>query len=72
MALYRRSLLGPRVARTSSKRYVLAVHLSPWSFADKCFSPVQMLRMFNMYRDDNNNVEFKFLHVFARLEMCEK
>lgn len=31
-----------------------------------------MVRMFVMYRADNVNQEFKFLHVFSRIESCEK
>jgi hypothetical protein len=41
-------------------------------FADACSSAVQMVRMFNMYRQDNSDQEFKFLHVFSRIESCEK
>ncbi|KAE8777045.1 putative methionyl-tRNA synthetase [Hordeum vulgare] len=32
----------------------------------------QMARMIDMYRQDNNDQEFKFLHVFSRIESCEK
>ncbi|KAE8766316.1 putative methionyl-tRNA synthetase [Hordeum vulgare] len=32
----------------------------------------RMVRMFGMYRQDNNDQEFKFLHVFSRIESCEK
>ncbi|KAE8786207.1 putative methionyl-tRNA synthetase [Hordeum vulgare] len=32
----------------------------------------QMVRMFAMYRADNEDQEFKFLHVFSRIESCEK
>ncbi|KAE8791333.1 putative methionyl-tRNA synthetase [Hordeum vulgare] len=32
----------------------------------------QMVRMFDMYRPNNNDAEFKFLHVFTRIESCEK
>ncbi|KAE8778311.1 putative methionyl-tRNA synthetase [Hordeum vulgare] len=32
----------------------------------------EMVRMFGMYRQDNNDQEFKFLHVFSRIESCEK
>ncbi|KAE8802539.1 putative methionyl-tRNA synthetase [Hordeum vulgare] len=31
-----------------------------------------MIRMFTMYRTDNEDQEFKFLHVFSRIESCEK
>jgi hypothetical protein len=41
-------------------------------FADTYSSPVQMLRMFDMYRRDSSDAEFKFLHVFAWIESCEK
>jgi hypothetical protein len=27
---------------------------------------------YQMYRDDNKNVEFKFLHVFTHIEGCKK
>ncbi|CAM0954569.1 unnamed protein product [Alopecurus aequalis] len=33
---------------------------------------LQMVHMFDMYRRDNNDAEFKFLHVFTRIESCEK
>ncbi|CAM0870831.1 unnamed protein product [Alopecurus aequalis] len=32
----------------------------------------QMVRMFEMYRDNNEQAEFKFLNVFTRIESCEK
>nr|XP_020181785.1 MARCKS-related protein 1-A-like [Aegilops tauschii subsp. strangulata] len=41
-------------------------------FADTCSSAMQMVRMFNMFRQDNSDQEFKFLHVFSRIESCEK
>ena len=28
--------------------------------------------MFAAYRNDNDGVEFKFIHVFARIEKCDK
>ena len=31
-----------------------------------------MIRMFEMYRQDNKDAEFKFLYVFTRIEKCEK
>lgn len=31
-----------------------------------------MLRMFAMFRDDNSDQEFKYLHVFKRIDKCEK
>jgi hypothetical protein len=31
-----------------------------------------MVRAYQMYRDDNKNVEFKFLHVFTSMENCKK
>ena len=40
--------------------------------ADTCSSAVQMVRMFTMYRQDSSDQEFKFLHVFSRIESCEK
>ncbi|CAM0881406.1 unnamed protein product [Alopecurus aequalis] len=42
------------------------------SFADDCISPLQMVRMFEMYRNDNEQAEFKFLNVFTMIESCEK
>jgi hypothetical protein len=31
-----------------------------------------MRAMISFYRDDNDEVEFKSIHVFARIETCEK
>jgi hypothetical protein len=31
-----------------------------------------MLKMFKMYCEDNEDVEFKFIHVFKRIEKCIK
>ena len=31
-----------------------------------------MVRAYQMYRDDTKNAEFKFLHVFTRIEHCKK
>ena len=31
-----------------------------------------MVRMFEMYRQDSKDADFKFLHVFTRTESCEK
>ena len=31
-----------------------------------------MLRMFTMYCADNEDQEFRFLHVFSRIDSCEK
>jgi hypothetical protein len=31
-----------------------------------------MLKMFKMYHTDNEDVEFKFIHVFKRIEKCDK
>jgi len=31
-----------------------------------------MIQMFAAYRQDNEDVKFKFIHVFTRIEMCEK
>jgi hypothetical protein len=31
-----------------------------------------MLKMFKMYHADNEDVEFKFIHVFKRIEKCNK
>lgn len=31
-----------------------------------------MVRLFEAYRNDNDQTEFKFLHVFIRIESCEK
>ena len=35
-------------------------------------SSAQLVRMFAMYRQDNSDQEFKYLHVFKRIEKCEK
>ncbi|XP_020147238.1 uncharacterized protein [Aegilops tauschii subsp. strangulata] len=32
----------------------------------------QLLRMFAMFRDDNSDTDFKYLHVFKRIDKCEK
>ncbi|KAE8819713.1 putative methionyl-tRNA synthetase [Hordeum vulgare] len=32
----------------------------------------RMVRMFRMLRRDNNDQDFKFLHMFTRIESCEK
>ncbi|KQK02611.1 hypothetical protein BRADI_2g02669v3 [Brachypodium distachyon] len=32
----------------------------------------QMVAMFTAFRDDNDGAEFKFIHVFARIETCDK
>jgi hypothetical protein len=31
-----------------------------------------MIKMFQAYRNDNDDVEFKFIHVFKRIKTCEK
>jgi hypothetical protein len=31
-----------------------------------------MLKMFKMYRADNEDIEFKFIHIFKRIEKCDK
>jgi hypothetical protein len=31
-----------------------------------------MRAMITAYREDNNDIEFKFIHVFARIETCDK
>jgi hypothetical protein len=31
-----------------------------------------MLKMFKMYHADNEDIEFKFIHVFKRIEKCDK
>ena len=41
-------------------------------FADTCSLDVQMVQMFNMFRQDNSDQEFKYLHVFKQIEKCEK
>lgn len=45
---------------------VRRVHVSGTNFED------QMRAMISAYREDNDDVEFKFIHVFARIETCEK
>ena len=36
------------------------------------FPSAQLLRMLAMFHDDNSDVEFKYLHVFKRIDKCEK
>jgi hypothetical protein len=31
-----------------------------------------MLKMFKTYHEDNDDVEFKFIHVFKRIKKCDK
>jgi hypothetical protein len=31
-----------------------------------------MLKMLKTYHEDNDDVEFKFIHVFKRIEKCDK
>ena len=41
--------------------------------AADCCSSAQMVRMFAMYRQDSStDQDFKYLHVFSRIEKCEK
>ena len=35
-------------------------------------SSAQLLRMFALYRRDNRDAEFKYLHVYKRIDKCEK
>ena len=35
-------------------------------------SSAKLLRMFAMYRQGNNDAEFKYLHVYKRIDKCEK
>ena len=35
-------------------------------------SSAQLLRMFAMYRQGKNDQEFKYLHVYKRIDKCEK
>ena len=42
------------------------------SFADHSISLLQMIRLFEMYRNDNEQAEFKFLNVFTRIDSCAK
>lgn len=32
----------------------------------------QMVAMFPAFREDNDSADFKFIHVFARIETCDK
>ncbi|KAE8788244.1 putative methionyl-tRNA synthetase [Hordeum vulgare] len=41
-------------------------------FADTCSLTLQMVWMFDMFRWDNNGQDFKFLHVFTKIESFEK
>ncbi|KAK1631671.1 hypothetical protein QYE76_005986 [Lolium multiflorum] len=45
---------------------VLRVHISGTNFAD------QTRAMITAYGEDNDDIEFKFVHVFVRLETCDK
>ena len=36
------------------------------------FRLAHLLRMFAMFRDDNSDAEFKYLHVFRQIDKCEK
>jgi hypothetical protein len=31
-----------------------------------------MFKMFQAYRDDNDDIEFEFIHIFKRIKTCEK
>ena len=47
--------------------------LLPLFFADPAANFCsQIVRMFEAYLQDNKYADFKFLHVFTRIEMCEK
>ena len=46
---------------------LFAVHVT-----DTNSSAAQMVWMFTMYRQDNNDQEFMFLHILTRIEKCEK
>ena len=35
-------------------------------------SSAQLLRMFALYRQSNSDAEFKYLHVYKRIDKCEK
>ena len=35
-------------------------------------SSAQLLRMFVLYRQSNSDAEFKYLHVYKRIDKCEK
>jgi hypothetical protein len=48
-----------------------SVDLGPPSCDDAGFS-AQMRRAFDMYGDDSDNHQFKYLNVFARIEGCKK
>ena len=36
------------------------------------FSSAQLLRTFAMFREENSDQEFKYLHVIKRIDKCEK
>ena len=68
----RRSRTGRRAAPTSKMRYVFRrffASLVVRRLADRLF--LQFVRMMEMYRDDEK-ADFKLLHVFTRIQGCEK
>ena len=40
--------------------------------ANCLFVPAQLLRIFGLYRQSNNDAEFKYLHVYKRINKCDK
>ncbi|KAE8779434.1 methionyl-trna synthetase [Hordeum vulgare] len=67
-----RSLLARRAAQMLSVKYGHGspAHLFIVYFTDTWSLFVQMVQ--NVERQDNNDVEFKFLHGLTRIESCEK
>jgi hypothetical protein len=71
-AYKRRSPIVRLAASTLRPRYSLfSVDIGSPICDDASFS-VQMRRAFNMYGDDFDGQQFKYLNVFARIEDCEK
>lgn len=51
----------------------VAASFHPFYLADNCSLSPQMLRMFAMFRQDSTpEQDFKYLHVFSRIDKCEK
>lgn len=39
---------------------------------DREITHLKMVAMFPAFREDNDSADFKFIHVFARIETCDK
>ena len=74
MGSSRRSPVARRAAPALRIRYATPVSRlsSPCAPANCLFVPAQLLRMFGLYRQSNNDAEFKYLHVYKRIDKCDK